>query len=261
MSRWCFWARRDYSNCRWQLFALELLLYFYLFFFMSGNFNATHCDLHFLMDCKCRTWKKLIWICHTLHTFNAYRFSLEQILNSFTCCSIDEVRTFCHLFVCSWPVKPDAKLLTWPVGDASPEVFAQFMHFLTGATCEAALEWRPSQWVAKRLSMAPAPASARNCRPGTCTRIYAKCTHLLPNGWPSGRPMLICMDWNQFEASCKCEKYERNSARRTIKTLLITNLPKNQLNTISATLAGNPIQLRLTSFPRSRPNPLRLSAK
>lgn len=49
-----------------------------------------------------------------------------------------------------------------------------------------------------------------------------------------------------IKAKWKYEKYERSGAAaaaaagRTIKTLLITNLPKNQqLNTISATMAGN----------------------
>lgn len=57
----------------------------------------------------------------------------------------------------------------------------------------------------------------------------------------------------------KYEKYERSGAAaaaaagRTIKTLLITNLPKNQqLNTISATMAGN----RFRQVPQSgNPSP------
>lgn len=109
------------------------------------------------------------------------------------------------------------------------------MHFLAvNIICELSWSGAPSRTdnqFAKRIFH-----SARDLG------IYAECFSVCLARLPA---YVNFDEVKSIKAKWKYEKYERSGAAaaaagRTIKTLLITNLPKNQqLNTISATMAGN----------------------
>lgn len=133
------------------------------------------------------------------------------------------------------------------VRDACPGFWVQFMHFLAGnIICELSWSGAPSRTdnqFAKRIFH-----SARD------SGIYAECFSVCLARLPA---YVNFDEVKSIKGKWKYEKYERSGAAaaagRTIKTLLITNLPKNQqLNTISATMAGN----RFRQVPQSgNPSP------
>lgn len=249
----------------------------------TAKFDAQQCDLHFLMDHKCQTGKKLMCI----------RFAFADLLCTSTVI-FEQISTnslarrsmkralFANSLRCSLvcKVKPGSKLLTiqtrtrtrtqmqadrdavagrgrdmvtvaTAVRDACPGFCVQFMHFLAGnIICELSWSGAPSRTdnqFAKRIFH-----SAQS------SGIYAECFCVCLARLPA---YVNFDEVKSIKGKWKYEKYERSGAAaaaaagRTIKTLLITNLPKNQqLNTISATMAGN----RFRQVPQSgNPSPPR----